>query len=71
MTRAATDIRNEMTILFERNKEIQQELSRLSADQVEHYMLSLELADIRDNLKMLREDFQNQVEWDNQNISDK
>lgn len=71
MTRTATDIRNEMTILFERNKEIQQELSRLSADQVEHYMLSLELADIRDNLKMLREDFQTQVEWDNQNISDK
>ena len=71
MNRTATDIRNEMSALFERSKEIQREMSRLGADEAEHYMLSLELADIRDNLKMLREDFIAQLEWDDQNIADK
>lgn len=71
MNRTATDIRNQMAALFERSKEIQREMSRLGADEAEHYMLSLELADIRDDLKMLREDFITQLEWDDQNIADK
>ena len=71
MNRTATDIRNQMAALLERSKEIQREMSRLGADEAEHYMLSLELADIRDDLKMLREDFITQLEWDDQNIADK
>jgi hypothetical protein len=69
--RTATDIHNDMTQLHDRKQELLKEMRGLSRDSVEHWTIWLELGDIRDNLKILREEFKAQVAWDQQNILDK
>jgi hypothetical protein len=69
--RTATDIHNEMTQLHDRKQELIKEMRGLSRDSAEHWTIWLELGDIQDNLKILREEFKAQVAWDQQNILDK
>lgn len=40
----------------------------LARDGVDHYMATLELKDINDELEMLKEDLDVQAAWDRQNI---